>query len=177
MPIGLSFEGDHHDIHGVRTAPGVMVYPSCVHPTSRGTVRLAASSPAAPPLISHELVSRADMRALIAACLDARDIFRTTVMKAKSATETLPGRDVQTDSEWEEYLRAFAFRPHHPTGTCRMGSDDGAVVDPQLRVHGVAGLRVVDASIFPTITSGNTNAPTIMVAERAADLILGRAAV
>ncbi len=177
MPIGLSFEGDHHDIHGVRTAPGVMVYPSFVHPTSRGTVRLAASSPAAPPLISHELVSRADMPTLIAACLDARDIFRTTVMKAASATETLPGRDVQTDSEWEEYLRAFAFRPHHPTGTCRMGSDDDAVVDPRLLVHGVDGLRVADASVFPAITSGNTNAPTIMVAERAADLILGRTTV
>jgi len=176
MPIGLSFEGDHHDIHGVHTAPGVMVYPSFVHPASRGTVRLATSSPAAAPVINHELVGRADMQALIAACNDARDIFRTTVMKAKSATETLPGRDVHTDSEWEEYLRAFAFRPHHPSGTCRMGSDDRAVVDPQLRVHGVEGLRVVDASIFPAITSGNTNAPTIMVAERAADLILGSTA-
>jgi choline dehydrogenase len=176
MPIGLSFEGDHHDIHGVHTAPGVMVYPSFVHPASRGTVRLAGSSPAAAPVINHELLGRADMQALTAACNDARDIFRTTVMKAKSAAETLPGPDVRTDSEWEAYLRAFAFRPHHPAGTCRMGCDDRAVVDPQLRVRGVEGLRVVDASIFPTITSGNTNAPTIMVAERAAGLILDDAA-
>jgi len=145
-----------------------------VHPASRGTIRLAASSPAAPPVISHELVSGADMHALIAACREAREIFRTTVMKARSATETLPGGSVQTDRQWEDYLRTFAFRPHHPTGTCRMGSDDGAVLDPQLRVHGLEGLRVADASVFPVITSGNTNAPTIMVAERAADLMLGR---
>jgi len=176
MPIGLSFEGDHHDVHSVRKGPGVMVYPSFVHPTSRGTIRLAAASPAAPPVISHELVGGADMQALIAACREARDIFRTTVMKARSATETLPGASVQTDQQWTGYLRTFSFRPHHPAGTCRMGSDDSAVVDPQLRVYGVEGLRVADASIFPAITSGNTNAPTVMVAERAADLILGRTA-
>lgn len=176
MPIGLSFEGDHHDIHSVRTAPGVMVYPSYVHPTSRGSIRLSASSPAAPPVISHELVSGADMQALIAACQEARGIFRTTVMKARPTTETLPGDTVQTAEQWTEYLRTFAFRPHHPAGTCRMGSDNSAVVDPQLRLHGIDRLRVADASIFPSITSGNTNAPTIMVAERAADLILSHAA-
>jgi choline dehydrogenase len=176
MPIGLSFEGDYHDIHSVRTAPGVMIYPSYVHPASRGSIRLAASNPAAPPVISHELVSDADVQALIAACHEARAIFRTTVMKARPTTETLPGDSVQTAQEWTDYLRTFAFRPHHPTGTCRMGSDDGAVVDPQLRLRGVERLRVADASIFPAITSGNTNAPTIMVAERAADLILGRTA-
>jgi choline dehydrogenase len=175
MPIGLSFDGDHHDIHNVRTGPGVMVYPSFVHPAGRGSVRLGSASLAAPPVISHELVGGADMQALIAACRDARDIFATTVMKARSATETLPGDGVQTVRQWEEYLRAFAFRPHHPVGTCRMGSDDGAVVDEQLRVHGIDGLRVADASVFPAITSGNTNAPAIMVAERAADLIAGRA--
>jgi choline dehydrogenase len=174
MPIGLSFEGDHHDIHSVRTGPGVMVYPSHVHPVSRGSIRLSASSPAAPPVISHELVGGADMHALIAACNEARDIFRTSVMKARPAIETLPGDGVQTAGEWAGYLRTFAFRPHHPAGTCRMGSDDSAVVDPQLRLRGVEGLRVADASVFPAITSGNTNAPTIMVAERAADLILGR---
>jgi choline dehydrogenase-like flavoprotein len=79
---------------------------------------------------------------------------------------------VQSDEEWEAYLRASAFRVYHPVGTCRMGSDDSAVVDPELRVRGIQALRVVDASIFPTIPSGNTNAPTIMVAERAADLIM-----
>jgi choline dehydrogenase len=176
MPIGLSFEGDHHDIHNVRTGPGVMVYPSYVHPTSRGSIRLASGNPAVPPVISHELVSGADMQALIAACHEARDIFRTTAMKTKSATETLPGDSVQSAEQWTDYLRTFAFRPHHPTGTCRMGSDASAVTDPQLRLRGVEGLRIADASIFPAITSGNTNAPTIMVAERAADLVLGRPA-
>jgi choline dehydrogenase-like flavoprotein len=111
------------------------------------------------------------MTALIAACRVAREIFRTPVMQAKGVVEELPGEAVQTDDEWAAFLRGTAFRPYHPVGTCRMGSDDAAVVDPELRVRGVEGLRVVDASIFPTVTSGNTNAPVIMVAERAADLI------
>jgi choline dehydrogenase-like flavoprotein len=115
------------------------------------------------------------MTALIAACRQAREIFHTPVMKAK-VSEKLPSDDVQTDEQWAAYLRTHAFHAYHPTGTCRMGPDDSSVVDPELRVRGVVGLRVVDASIFPTITSGNTNAPVIMVAERAADLILQESA-
>ena len=90
--------------------------------------------------------------------------------------QEMPGEDVETDAEWTEYLRRQSFRPFHPVGTCRMGSDENAVVDPELRVRGIEGLRVVDASVFPTITSGNTNAPVIMIAERAADLILNKPA-
>ena len=149
-----------------------MVYPSFVHPVGRGTVRLASSDPSATPAIEHELVSGHDMTALIAACRQAREIFHTPVMKARAVTEQLPSDDVQTDEQWATYLRTHAFHAYHPTGTCRMGSDGSSVVDPQLRVRGLQGLRVVDASIFPTITSGNTNAPVIMVAEQAADLIL-----
>jgi choline dehydrogenase-like flavoprotein len=96
----------------------------------------------------------------------------TPDMKAKLTGEVLPGSGVQTEEEWAAFLRANAFRANHPVGTCRMGSDAHSVVDTNLRVRGVDSLRVVDASIFPLITSGNTNAPTIMVAERAADLIL-----
>jgi choline dehydrogenase-like flavoprotein len=179
MPIGMSFkaeadgDGTRHDIHDVKVRPhGLMVYPSFVHPVGRGTVRLASSDPSATPAIGHELVSGHDMTALIAACRQAREIFHTPVMKARAVTEQLPSDDVQTDEQWAAYLRTHAFHAYHPTGTCRMGSDGSSVVDPQLRVRGLQGLRVVDASIFPTITSGNTNAPVIMVAERAADLIL-----
>jgi len=178
MPVGMKFpeddggDGTLHSIHDVKIVPGLMVYPSFVHPTGRGTVRLASNDPAATPVIEHELVGGDDMTALIAACRQARDIFHMPAMKAKDVVEEMPGDDVQTDEEWTAFLRAGAFRPFHPVGTCRMGSDDGSVVDPSLRVRGVQGLRIVDASIFPTITSGNTNAPVIMVAERAAELML-----
>jgi choline dehydrogenase len=182
MPVGMGWGegGDEgadgmHSIHDVKILPHrVMVYPSFVHPKGRGTVRLASADPTATPVIEHELVTNEDMQALTAACRQAREIFRTPVMRAKDVAEEMPGEAVQTDEEWAAYLRTHAFRPFHPVGTCRMGSDDDAVVDPELRVRGVEGLRVVDASIFPTITSGNTNAPVIMVAERASDLIRRR---
>ena len=83
----------------------------------------------------------------------------------------MPGEEVESDSEIEAFLRRETELLYHPVGTCRMGSDEGAVVDPQLRVRGVDGLRVADASVMPTITGGNTNAPTIMIGEKAADLI------
>lgn len=178
MPAGMSFakegsESTDHDVHKVKVLPHrMMIFPSFVHPEGRGTVRLASSDPADGPVIEHQLVSGGDMTALIAACRKAREIIEAPAMRANNAVEELPGDRVQTDEEWTDYLREVAFRPYHPVGTCRMGSDDDAVVDPELRVRGIEGLRVVDASIFPTITSGNTNAPVVMVAERAADLIL-----
>lgn len=177
MPAGMGWdaEGEEpvHSIHDVKILPHrVMVYPSFVHPSARGTVRLASRDPLSTPLIEHELVGGTDMDALISACRQAREIMQTSVMKAKNVVEELPGDAVQSDQQWAQFLRGNAFRPFHPVGTCRMGTDQNAVVDPRLRVRGVEGLRVVDASIFPTITSGNTNAPVIMVAERAADLIL-----
>ena len=180
MPVGMEFKQnndsvgeDTHGLYDVKIVPKrVMVYPSCVHPQGRGTVRLGSSDPSAQPVIEHSLVGDEDMTALIAACRQTREIFKTSVMAAKQVVEEMPGDDVQTDSEWTEYLRLQSFRPYHPVGTCRMGSDDDAVVDPELRLRGIEGLRVVDASVFPAITSGNTNAPVVMVAERAADLIL-----
>jgi choline dehydrogenase len=179
VPIGLAFadrgdqDGLAHDIHDLSIVPhGITLYPSHVHPQGRGRVRLASADPEAGPRIDHELLGcEQDMASLIAVCRQAREIMQTPRMAAK-ATEELPGPAVQTDAEWADFLRSHAFRANHPIGTCRMGTDDAAVVDPHLRVSGVSGLRVVDASIFPTITSGNTNAPTIMVAERASELIL-----
>jgi choline dehydrogenase-like flavoprotein len=178
IPIGMQFKNEDGEVeqeHGrdAKMLPhAMMVYPSFVHPTTRGSVQLASSDPSAPPVLEHALLGGSDMAALIAACRLARAIFQTSVMKAKDVVEEIPGDAVQTDDQWSSYLREGSFRPYHPTGTCRMGSDEASVVDPQLRVRGIEALRVVDASIFPTITSGNTNAPTIMVAERAADLIL-----
>jgi choline dehydrogenase len=84
-----------------------------------------------------------------------------------------PEAHCSTDADWEDYVRRTVTPSYHPVGTCKMGVDDLAVVDPELRVHGIANLRVADASIMPTITTGNTNAPSMMIAERAAELILG----
>jgi choline dehydrogenase-like flavoprotein len=178
IPIGMQFQDSEgaattdHSTKAKMLPHSMMVYPSYVHPTSRGSVELASADPAAPPLLKHSLLDGDDMGALIAACRKTREIFEAGPMKTKNVMELIPGEGVQSDEEWTGYLRQGSFRPYHPVGTCRMGADEDSVVDPKLRVRGVEGLRVVDASIFPTITSGNTNAPTIMVAERAVDLIL-----
>lgn len=180
MPVGMEFQDDRgtasheHNVHKVKVLPhSMMVFPSFVHPKGRGTVRLASTDPAEQPVFDHHLLGDADMAQLIAACRQARAIIEAPAMKERGAVEAVPGARVQTDEEWAAFLRTTSFRPYHPVGTCRMGADDGAVVDPQLRVRGVTGLRVVDASVFPTVTSGNTNAPVVMVAEKAADMILG----
>ncbi len=183
MPVGMEFQDNRgqasheHNVHKVKVLPhSMMVFPSFVHPKGRGTVRLASADPGDQPVFDHQLLPDADMAQLVAACRQARAIINAPAMKDRGAVEAVPGDRVQTDEEWAAFLRMTSFRPYHPVGTCRMGADDGAVVDPQLRVRGVEGLRVVDASVFPTVTSGNTNAPVVMVAEKAADLILGKGA-
>jgi len=101
-----------------------------------------------------------------------RDIFAQAPFDAFRGEELTPGADVRSDDELDAYLRATATSDIHAVGTCRMGHDPMAVVDPQLRVHGLAGLRVVDASVMPRVPGGNTNVPTMMIAEKAADMIL-----
>ncbi|WP_202126032.1 GMC oxidoreductase [Actinomadura physcomitrii] len=100
-----------------------------------------------------------------------REIYAAEPLAHHVVAELKPGVSVRTDEEWEAYLRTHTFRAEHGVGTARMGSDDGAVVTPDLRVRAVDGLRVVDASVFPTLVSGNTNAAVVAVAERASDLI------
>ena len=101
----------------------------------------------------------------------ARKLAQTDPLASYCVYEDRPGKDVKTDDEILDYVRTTGATIYHPVGTCKMGSDPMAVVDAQLRVHGIEGLRVVDASIMPLLVSGNTNAPTIMVAEKAADMI------
>jgi len=105
-----------------------------------------------------------------------RRLFASPAFARFGGTETAPGAAVVSDEQLTDYIRAEAYTVHHPVGTCRMGSDAEAVVDPQLRVQGIEGLRVADASVFPRIVGGNTNAVVVMVAEKAADLVRGRAA-
>ncbi|MEQ6204683.1 GMC family oxidoreductase N-terminal domain-containing protein [Sulfitobacter sp. HNIBRBA2951] len=145
----------------------------CVlRPASRGTVTLASADPMAAPAIDpNYLAEDADLRTLIKGTKMARDIMKTPPLAAFEHKELFGIRDGMDDAEWAAQIRARADTIYHPVGTCKMGVDDMAVVDLACRVHGMQGLRVVDASIMPTVPSGNTNAPTIMIAERVADLI------
>jgi len=164
-----------HDTNGVKVQkdPGVTIYCGILHPRSRGNVRLRSSDPEASPRIFHELLGNdEDLREMIETCRRTREIVAAPAMKAVVSAETIPGPGVQTDQEFEGFLRAQAFKGVHPVGTCRMGSDALSVVDPRLRVRGVEGLRVVDASVMPTLTAGNTNAPTFLIGEKGSEFIL-----
>jgi choline dehydrogenase-like flavoprotein len=128
-----------------------------------------------PPIIQPNcLANDADTQVLVAGLKLARRLGEAEALAPFRDTEILPGPQVQSDEEWKAFIRANAATFFHTVGTCKMGSDPMAVVDAELRVHGVEGLRVVDASIMPTVVGGNTNAATIMIAEKAADLIQGR---
>ena len=108
-------------------------------------------------------------------CRLARDIFAQEAFDPYRGPELMPGAHIQRDDQIDAFVRKTAETIYHPVGSAKMGKDKDAVVDPQLRVYGVEGLRVVDASVMPSLVSGNTNAPTIMIAEKASDLILGKA--
>ncbi|MGK2956430.1 MAG: GMC family oxidoreductase [Solirubrobacterales bacterium] len=149
--------------------------PILVSPKSRGEVRLRSADPADKPrILTNSLSDSEDMESLVAGVKLAREIASTEPMGSAIGREIYPGSDVEGDEAIEEDVRARLELLYHPVGTCRMGSDPESVLDPELKVRGIDGLRVVDASVMPLIPGGNTNAPTIMIAERAADLILGR---
>ena len=118
------------------------------------------------------LASDYDLKILLEGIRRGREILAAPAFKPWLTEERLPGGALKSDAELERFVRATGETEYHPVGTCKMGSDAMAVVDTRLKVHGLEGLRVVDASAFPNVTSGNTNTPTIMLAERAADLIL-----
>ena len=135
-------------------------------------IGLKSADPTAAPLMRPNYLSaEKDVRVLLAAMKLARRIAGRQPLAAAIVAEHGPGPDVRTDDQIVDFLRATALSIQHMCGTCKMGTDERAVVDPQLRVHGLDGLRVADASIMPTLVSGNTNAPTIMIGERAADFI------
>jgi choline dehydrogenase len=154
---------------------GFAISPVGLYPRSRGRVILASPDPFDAPLIDPNLLSAPeDLAPLIYGIRLARKIFASTAFATYRAQETSPGSAAESDAELAAYIRAEAYTVHHPVSTCRMGSDAAAVVDPQLRVVGLDNLRVADASVFPTIIGGNTNAAVVMIAEKACDLILGR---
>ncbi|WP_304452555.1 GMC family oxidoreductase [Nocardiopsis sp. YSL2] len=153
--------------HGYTIAPGV------VRPLSRGTLRLASADPGDAPLVDPNLLAEPhDLEALVDAVEICREIGGAAAFDTWRETEVAPGPDARTRDDLREYVRRAVTTYHHQVGTCRMGVDSLSVVDPALRVHGMDGLRVADASVMPSVPSGNTNAPAIMVGEKAADLIL-----
>ena len=147
-----------------------------LHPRSRGYVRLSSSDPSAKPRILWNLFQDShDLATLREGVKAIRNIFAQSPMKDLGPAEFSPGPDHEDDASLEEWLRANCLTAQHPAGSCRMGADEDSVVDEQLRVRGVEGLRVADCSVMPDVIGGNTNAPTIMIAEKAADMMLGHA--
>ena len=157
---------------------GFMFHSTDCQPESRGSVRIRSASIADAPLIDPKyLSSEDDLRALRAAIRIAREVIAQPALASLRDTELAPGPDSTSDADLDAYIRSTAISVYHHVGTCRMGPDAAtSVVAPDLRVHGVDGLRVVDASIMPDIITGNTNAATIMIAEKASDMILGKSA-
>ena len=165
--------------HGAATFDGhaITLGPVLIAPRSRGRLELRSAEAADKPrIVTNTLAEREDVAALLAGVALARQIAAAEPLRSSVRRELLPGDGVASDDDLEEDLRRRVELLYHPVGTCRMGTDDGAVIDAELRVRGVGGLRVVDASIMPLIPGGNTNAATIMVAERGADLIRRRIA-
>ena len=155
---------------------GFQVHVGPMRSKSRGTVRLNSADPAQPPEIRFNYMSHADDWAEFRACVRlTREIFAQPAFADYTGYEIQPGKDVVSDDQIDAFIREHAESAFHPCGTARVGRADDpmAVVDPELRVIGVEGLRVADSSIFPRITNGNLNAPSIMTGEKAADHVLG----
>lgn len=153
--------------------PGLTLGPTVLRPESRGHVRLSSPNPTDVPEIVHNwLEAEEDQRLSVRAMRMARNLVAAPSLAPLVESEPWPGQNCNTDQELLDYARGYGNTGYHPVGTCRMGIDDGAVLDPTLRVNGVDSLRVVDASVMPRLVSGNTNAAAIMIGEKGADLIL-----
>ncbi len=155
----------------------LLFLPTLIYPESRGTVRLHSADPLAPPAIDPRYFSaKADLDLMVAGVKLAREIAAAKPLSRLRGDEVAPGPAARSDAELETDIRLRCNTIFHPVGTCKMGSDEQAVVDAELRVRGLAGLRVADGSIMPTVVGGNTHAPIVMIAEKAADVIRGKTA-
>ncbi|WP_348649844.1 GMC oxidoreductase [Sinorhizobium sp. BG8] len=173
LPIAVGYE---HMEGPAKIGPSYQVDADALRPESRGHLSIRGADPRVPPSIDpNYLATEGDRQVMRDALRLTRELFAAPAFSRFRGEEFMPGRSVESDQEIDGYVRATAESAYHPSCTCRMGSDDRAVVDPDCKVKGVEGLRVVDASIMPSIVSGNLNAPTMMIAEKAADLIRGRA--
>ena len=155
---------------------GITMNVNVLRSESTGSIHIKSADPAEPPAIRFNFLSaRADREGVLAAIRKGRELMATSPLKEIAGEEIAPGAARQTDEEILDWVRNTAETTYHPVGTCKMGNDPMAVVDPELRVHGIDGLRVADASIMPTLTSGNTNAPCIMIGEKCAAMVLAAA--
>lgn len=174
VPMGYEADNQSEQMDWKLAAHSMVTVAVCLmNPKIRGTIELKSNDPTVSPSISHQLIgSPTDRQQLIEGCRRVREVMVQPAISAVLVEEMFPGSQVQSDADWQQVLCQATFMGYHPSGTCKMGRDSLAVVDPELRVHGVNGLRVADASIMPVVTTGNTNAPVMMIAEKAADLML-----
>jgi choline dehydrogenase len=174
--VQLHFVPAQLDDHGRNRLPGhgYTLHACALRPFSRGEIRLRSGDPTHPPCISpHYLSDERDLEAMLEAIAVARDVLSAAAFNPFRGPELYPGEQCQTRATIEQVLRRKAETIYHPVGTCRMGIDAGSVVDPELRVRGIERLRITDASVMPRLIGGNTTAPTIMIAEKAACLLGG----
>ena len=163
---------------GVPSVPkgssGITLNSYTVRPKSRGTVRLRSSDPEALPIVDPNFLAEPDdLKTSVEGVKISTEIFRQPSLQKYVRTIRYPDDSVKSQSDFEAYARQYGRTSYHPTCTCKMGTDEMAVVDPQLRVHGLDGIRICDSSVMPSLIGSNTNAPTIMIAEKASDMIRG----
>ncbi len=165
--------GEYNEKGTMVTVPGTTATVCYLRPSSRGSIHIQSDDPTQHPAIRANYLSTEDDRQrLVAGVKKTRAIIASPVLEKYRTQELVPGEDVRTDEEILDYIRREAGSVYHPVGTCKMGNDDMAVVDDRLRVRGVSGLRIADASVMPTVLSGNTNAACIVIADKCADMIL-----
>lgn len=170
----LAGAGAEEGVPSVESGSGITLNSYTLRPKSRGTVRLRSSDPADLPLIDPNfLAEEYDLKTAIEGVRISREIFRQPSLQKYIKRMHTPGDAVETKADFEAYAREFGRTSYHPSCSCKMGVDEMAVVDPQLRVHGLDGIRICDSAAMPSLIGSNTNAPTIMIAEKASDMIKG----
>ena len=167
--------GEYNNDGAMNPISGITASVCHLRPKSRGTVKIASNNHNQKPLIDYNYLSvESDKEYLLAGVKKTRDFFNATTLADLAPKEILPGIHINTDEQIKEFIKETALSVYHPVGTCKMGIDDKAVVDPSLKVYGIKNLRVADASILPNIISGNTNAICNVIGVKCADMVLNQ---
>ena len=170
----LAGAGMEAGVPAIQSGSGCTLNSYTLRPKSRGTVKLRSARPEDKPIVDPNFIAEPDdLRISAEGVKISREIMNQPAFAKYVRQEHFPGKDVRTQADFENYARQYGRTSYHPTGTCKMGVDEMAVVDPQLRVRGLEGIRICDSSIMPSLIGSNTNAPTIMIAEKGSDLIRG----